>query len=189
MKHFVCLILFFSFCLNAQEAQPSEKFWAQLQQHCGKVYEGWITHGAVPKDGFTGEKLIMHVRTCDENIIRIPFFVGEDKSRTWILKLNDDKTIQLQHDHRHPDGTEENENFYGGNSTNAGLENLQMFPADVHTANIIPAAASNVWWFTIDEESFTYNLRRVGSDRYFSVYFDLTENLDEIPDAPWGIKE
>lgn len=186
MRGILCFLVLLPFYLMSQELQPSEKFWQQLQQHCGKSYEGWITNGAVPKDGFTGERLVMHVRSCDENSIRIPFFVGENKSRTWILTLHEDKTIQLQHDHRHEDGSEEDVNFYGGHSSNVGLENLQMFPADAHTTQVIPAAATNVWWFTIDEESLTYNLRRLGTERYFSVYFDLTEVLDETPPTPWG---
>ena len=49
----------------AQESTASEKFWSNLEQHCGQAYEGWITAGAVPKDGFTGEKLVMHVRGCN----------------------------------------------------------------------------------------------------------------------------
>ena len=127
----------------------------------------------------------MHVRKCDENDIRIPFFVGENKSRTWVLRMNSDKIISLKHDNRHEDGTEETLTQYGGVSTNTGLANLQMFPADEHTAKILPPASTNLWWFTIDDTSFTYNLRRIGSDRFFSVSFDLTKAI-ETPDAPWG---
>lgn len=169
----------------AQQATNSEKFWSQLEQHCGKAYEGWIIEGAVPKDGFTGEKLVMHVRSCKENEIRIPFFVGENKSRTWIIKMNNKKFLSLKHDHRHPDGSEEELSQYGGINSNVGLENLQMFPADEHTAEMLPAASSNVWWFSIDDEIFTYNLRRIGSDKTFTVSFDLTTPI-EAPGAPWG---
>ena len=60
-----------------------------------------------------------------------------------------------------------------------------MFPADVHTSKIIPEASSNVWWFTINDTNITYNLRRLGTDRFFSVRFDLSKPI-EIPEAPWG---
>jgi hypothetical protein len=42
-----------------------------------------------------------------------------------------------------------------------------------------------VWWITVDETSFTYNLRRLGSATLFSVKFDLTQPID-TPPAPWG---
>jgi len=53
---------------------------------------------------------------------------------------------------------------------------------------MIPAAAASVWWITIDETSFTYNLRRVGFDRLFTVKFDLTRT-EVNPSAPWGWKD
>ena len=92
--------------------------------------------------------------------------------------------IKLKHDHRHPDGSEEEVTQYGGTSTNTGLSNLQMFPADVETTALLPQAATNVWWITIDENEFSYNLRRLGSDRVFTVVFDLTIEVDS-PGAPW----
>ena len=185
MKALLCFLLLFPLHLIAQEQTSSEKFWTQLQAHCGKAYEGKIIAGGVAGDGFAGEKLVMHVRSCNPNDIRIPFFVGADKSRTWVLHINDEKIISLKHDHRNADGSEEELTQYGGISSNVGLANLQMFPADAHTSHILPAASTNVWWFTIDETSFTYNLRRVGSDRLFSVSFDLRKVV-ETPEAPWG---
>ena len=188
MKTLLYLLLLIPINFFAQEQKPSEKFWTQVQVHCGKSYEGEIISGGKEGDGFTGKKLVMHVRSCEKNDIRIPFFVGDDKSRTWVLNMNEDKILRLKHDHRNPDGTEEKSTQYGGTSSNIGLANLQMFPADTYTAELIPAAATNVWWFTIDTDSFTYNLRRVGSDRLFTVKFDLTKTITN-PGAPWGTKE
>ena len=185
MKALFSFFLLFPLHFIAQEPTSSEKFWAQLQTHCGQAYEGVIIAGGVAGDGFAGEKLIMHVRSCNSENIRIPFFVGEDKSRTWVLHLNEEKIISLKHDHRNADGSEEALTQYGGISSNVGIANLQMFPADAHTSNILPAASTNVWWFTIDETSFTYNLRRIGSDRLFSVSFDLTQAI-ETHTTPWG---
>lgn len=184
MKILVYFLLLPLYCI-AQEQTSSEKFWAQLEAHCGKAYEGEITEGAVEGDGFTGEKLVMHVRVCDTNNIRIPFFVGDDKSRTWVLSMSDEKIISLKHDHRKPDGSEDELTQYGGTSANVGLADVQVFPADAHTSKILPAASTNIWWITIDDTSFTYNLRRIGTDRLFTVRFDLTKEI-ETPDAPWG---
>jgi hypothetical protein len=65
------------------------------------------------------------------------------------------------------------------------LANIQFFPADQETSDLIPYASNNVWWVTVDEKSFTYNLKRIGSDRVFSVKFDLTKEVT-TPSAPWG---
>jgi len=172
--------------VQAQDASGVEQFWATLKKHCGKAYEGVLTEAA-GNDAFAGKKLVMHVRACDENTIRIPFFVGDDKSRTWVLKHEGDR-ITLKHDHRHEDGSEGKVTQYGGTTSNAGLPGIQVFPADEQTTAIIPAAATNVWWITIDDNSFSYNLRRIGSDRLFTVKFNLTQPVT-APGAPWGWKD
>lgn len=175
-----------SFSVFAQLETPSETFWNTLKSHCGKAYEGTLV---LPEEdeAFGGKKLVMHVRACEDNEIKIPFYVGDDKSRTWVLTMNDG-IITLKHDHRHEDGTEDDVNFYGGTSSNSGKEAIQFFPADVHTQEMIPAAATNVWWITLDETTFTYNLKRLGTDRIFKVAMDLTKPI-ATPEAPWGWKD
>ena len=81
-KLIALLILFSSFSLFAQEKSGAQQFWETLKTHCGKSFEGQITEGPA-NDDFRGKRLVMHVRNCDENTIRIPFFVGENRSRTW----------------------------------------------------------------------------------------------------------
>ena len=185
MKQLFFLLILFPLHLFAQNSPASAQFWDNLKSHCGKAYEGTIIAGGKEGDGFMGEKLVMHVRSCEEKTIRIPFFVGEDKSRTWVLSLQEDNRILLKHDHRNKDGSEEEVTQYGGMSPNTGLADIQFFPADQHTANLIPLASTNVWWFTLDETSITYNLRKIGSDRLFTVKFDLTNEV-ATPGPPWG---
>ncbi|GGW33986.1 hypothetical protein GCM10007383_18660 [Arenibacter certesii] len=172
----------------AQEVPGSVQFWNNLTTHCGKAFEGEIVAGGKEGDGFTGEKLVMHVRACGEKDIRIPFFVGEDKSRTWVLTMRDDNLILLKHDHRLRDGSDDEVTMYGGLSPNTGLAGIQFFPADQFTSDLIAYASNNVWWITLDDTSFTYNLRRVGSDRFFSVKFNLTKEV-AAPGAPWGSED
>ncbi|WP_339844484.1 hypothetical protein [uncultured Dokdonia sp.] len=183
---FLLVIGLISFSASAQSDVPSQQFWDTLKAHCGKAYQGVLEKPKEDK-AFGGKQLTMDVRSCNENEIRIPFFVGDDKSRTWILTMNDG-IISLKHDHRHEDGSEDDVNFYGGTASNAGKANIQFFPADVHTQQMIPGAATNVWWITVDETSFTYNLRRLGTDRLFTVVMDLTNPI-ETPDAPWGSED
>lgn len=182
----IFLFLISAFAVQSQDIKPSELFWDSLQSHCGKAYAGTLV---LPEEdeAFGGKELVMHVRACDDNQIKIPFYVGDDKSRTWILTM-EEGIISLKHDHRQEDGTEDAVNFYGGTASNAGKENIQFFPADVHTQKMIPAAATNVWWITINETTFTYNLKRIGTDRIFKVAMDLTKPI-QTPDAPWGWKD
>jgi hypothetical protein len=161
-----------------------DQFWQKLKQHCGKTYEGTVTSGATTNDGFSGKRLVMHVLSCEENQLLIPFNVGENRSRTWILTKANDR-IELKHDHRHEDGTNDDVTMYGGTTTNSGLPGIAVFPADQMTATTIPAAATNVWWITINNTTFTYNLRRIGSDRLFTVTFDITKPVEK-PLPSWG---
>ncbi|MGL4994031.1 MAG: hypothetical protein ACRC6R_07925 [Bacteroidales bacterium] len=171
----------------AQGRSNPQQFFDNLKKHQGKAYEGTITSGAREGDDFSGKRLVMHVRSCEDNRIRIPFFVGDDKSRTWVFSLDNDR-ILLKHDHRHSDGSEDKVTMYGGWTPNAGTPNMQIFPADQYTCDLIEYATFNTWWITIDDTSYTYNLHRLGTSRTFSVRFDLTKPV-EVPSAPWGWKE
>lgn len=160
-------------------------FWQELQKLCGYAYQGEIVAGGENDTVFGNKDLIMHVRACSEDKIRIPFFVGSDSSRTWVLTRSD-AGLLLKHDHRHDDGTPDEVTMYGGMTSNFGASYRQYFPADQETANMLPAAIGNIWWIdVVPGEYFSYNLRRVNTPRLFSVRFDLTSPVDE-PGAPWG---
>lgn len=182
----ILLLLCITFSAVSQEQSPAQLFWETLISHCGNAYEGVLV---TPKEdeAFGGKKLVMHIRSCDVTEIKIPFFVGDDKSRTWVLRYEDNR-ITLKHDHRHNDGSEDEVTWYGGTATNEGKADIQFFPADAHTQQLLPAAATNVWWITIDETTFTYNLKRLGTDRLFTVSMNLTKPI-ETPAAPWGWKD
>ena len=185
---FLVFVFLISLSVQAQEEResPAKQFWNKLQSHCNKAYEGVLELPKEDKD-FGGKKLTMHVRSCTKEEIKIPFFVGEDRSRTWILTYKKGR-IHLKHDHRHKDGSEDDINFYGGVTTNPGQEGIQIFSADERTQRMIPAASTNVWWITLNDSIFTYNLRRLGTDRVFKVVMDVT-SPKPIPEAPWGWKE
>ena len=182
-KYILIAILLFSIQGISQEKNNTQLFWKNLKTHCGNSYEGEVIE-APDNDDFRGKKLVIHFKKCTENLVKIPFSVGENKSRTFILKLLNDR-IQLKHDHRHEDGTSDKVTMYGGTSSNTGLPGIQFFPADQETANLIPYASMNIWWITIDETSYTYNLRRLGTDRLFSIKFDLTKPV-KTPSKHWG---
>jgi len=187
IKKTLILFLFLSLTQSYAQAQSdAQQFWNSLQELCGKTFEGTLV---LPENDeqFGGKKLVMHVRSCSDTIIKIPFFVGNDKSRTWVLTFKDNR-ITLKHDHRHEDGSPDKITMYGGTTTNSGQGTIQIFPADEETTNLIPAASTNVWWITLNESEFTYNLRRLGTPRVFRVSFDISKTI-ETPDAPWGWKD
>ncbi|MDO5665798.1 MAG: hypothetical protein Q4G63_11160 [Bacteroidia bacterium] len=174
--------------LSAQTEQSgAEKFWNNLKTLCGKAYEGTITAGGREGDGFTGNRLTMQVLSCTDNVIKVPFNVGENYSRTWVLTKESCGVLKLKHDHRNPDGSHDKVTMYGGTSTNTGSETVQFFPADQETYDLISYAATNVWWITLDENHFTYNLRKLDTDRLFTVTFDLKKPIEPQP-KPWGWK-
>jgi hypothetical protein len=171
--------------LPADEYEPSGAilFKEALLAHCGNAYEGRVV--AAPEDSdFIGKKLVMHVLSCEGDVVNIPFNVGDDRSRTWVLTFIDNR-ILLKHDHRHEDGTSDTVTMYGGMTANSGQSGIQVFPADEETRILIPEASSNVWWITIDDSTFTYNLRRLSTERVFTIAFDL-KNPVEKPEPSWG---
>ena len=174
--------------VQAQTEPANTAFWKELEKLCGKAYVGTVVAAPADDTTFKDKTLVMHVRSCEKDRIRIPFVVGEDRSRTWVLTRREDRLV-LKHDHRHEDGKPDSVTMYGGSTTNVGTPVRQMFPADQETVNTIPAAATNVWWIDlVPGEHFTYNLRRIGTERYFSIKFDLRKPVT-APAAPWGWKD
>jgi hypothetical protein len=170
-------------------AAPSSDFFTDLSALCGKAYEGRIASPIVPADAsFAGKRLVMHVRECTADTIRVPFHVGEDRSRTWVITRTA-AGIRLKHDHRHEDGSEDKVTQYGGDSVTPITADRQEFPADAFTKALLQregnaAGVANVWAVEVElARMFAYELRRPG--RFFRVEFDLTRPVAPPP-PPWG---
>ncbi len=179
-----------SACTSSDEpapatTDPQAAFWSALTDLCGQAFAGTVSESSPPDTTFADQMLVMHVRECAGDSIRIPFHVGTDRSRTWVVTRTDGG-IRLKHDHRHADGSEDEITQYGGDTTAPGSATTQSFPADTYTAELLPAAATNVWTLELDPgRRFAYALRREGTDRRFRAEFDLTRPVD-LPPAPWG---
>lgn len=172
---------------------PADAFLARIAEHCGEAYAGRIVADEPPppgEDPFAGKDLVLHVRSCTEGRIEIPFHVGEDRSRTWVLTRTADG-LRLKHDHRHEDGSHDEVTMYGGDTAEPGTEVRQEFPVDAESIatfeeNGLAASVVNVWAMEIEPgERFVYELARPGTERLFRVEFDLTTPVPEPP-APWG---
>jgi hypothetical protein len=185
IAHTVIALLAAGWTAPAQSAPSQEQFWARLQALCGHAFEGRLVEAPRGDTTFEGKRLVMHVRECEPGAVRIPFHVGDDRSRTWVLTRHP-AGLRLKHDHRHEDGTEDEVTQYGGDTDAPGTADVQEFRADAHTASLIPAARTNVWTVAIQPgAAFVYALRREGTDRRFRIAFDLARPVDPPP-APWG---
>ena len=166
-------------------------FFDNIVAHCGKAFEGKVTvDNATGPSSFADKKLVMHVRKCNERELQVPFHVGDDASRTWIITKTG-SGLSLKHDHRHKDGTDDVSTMYGGHTLDAGFANMQSFPADQYSKELfvsqgIPQSVGNTWQMYIYPEVFTYRLIRKG--REFKVDFDLTKPITP-PVAPWGYEK
>lgn len=149
------------------QADAKSAYFGNLVALCGATFEGASVFPREAGDAFAGKKLVAHVASCGANEIRVPFIVGADRSRTWIITLSD-LGLELRHDHRHEDGTPDAQTMYGGMANNAGTPHAQSFAADAYTAKLIPAAATNLWTLSLspDGKMMTYYLERDGKPRF-----------------------
>ncbi|MDQ3169106.1 MAG: D-aminoacylase [Acidobacteriota bacterium] len=169
---------------GAKAQRPGDQLWNALAAMCGKAFEGKMVEGTEPGDkDMTGQRMVMHVRSCTADELRIPFFVGGNRSRTWVITRTP-AGLRLKHDHRHEDGSEDKVTQYGGDTRVADGLSLD-FHADEHTAKLLPASASNIWTIAVAPgKTFSYALRRETSGRRFRVEFDLAKAIP-APPAPW----
>lgn len=170
-------------------------FMTAINRHRGNAYAGrvLVDTPATPDSPFAGKPLVMHVRDCGDDEVRIPFHVGEDHSRTWVFRRVP-AGLQLKHDHRHEDGSPDAVTMYGGDSsggrlTNKGLIRIE-FPVDAESiasfkANGLPASVANTWAVELSQDRFVYELSRPNG-RLFRVEFDLANPVVPLPPPPWG---
>jgi len=168
---------------------PQDRFMARLNALCGNAYEGRVvTTEAADKD-FASSRLVMHVRECSPTQVKVPFHVGENRSRTWIFTRTADG-IRLKHDHRLEDGSDDPVTMYGGDTAEAGTATAQAFPVDAESialfrANDLGVSVTNVWHVEVTDDTYAYVLRR--ANRHLRVEFDLNRPVTPPP-APWGFE-
>lgn len=191
----VVLSIVLAGCAHAPAPAPvhaQDAFFANLLALCGKAFGGRVevdVPAAPGNDAFAGKPLVMHVRECGPDSVRIPFHVGDDRSRTWVLARTADG-LRLKHDHRHEDGTPDAVTMYGGDTAGAGTATRQAFPVDAESIAMfrregLAASVANTWAMEVAPgEAFAYELSRPGG-RLFRVRFDLSRPV-QPPPPPWG---
>ncbi len=192
----IALLLTLSACGNGdehQEMSPEQDrsvydvFMDNLREQCGNAYAGGLTLEPEGDEMLEGDELlVVHFRECSDDVIKMPFHIeqmdGEwDRSRTWIFTRTEDG-IDLRHDHRKPDGSEDDFTMYGGPTHGEPGENRMEFISFERTEE---TGIYRGWRIIIEPgERYVYGTHR-GGEWSWRVDFDLTEPID-TPPAPWG---
>lgn len=157
---------------------PQDQFWKNLQSLCVSAAEGKLLN-APPGDTQIdpNARLVVHFWECGENELRFPLHVDSNRSRTWIFIRHSDK-LELRHDHRNQDGSEESNTWYGASTMSAGTANRQDFVTERN-------GNTSGWRVEIEPgKRYTYGTARNGEFRHH-LEFDLTTST-EVPPMHWG---
>ena len=157
---------------------PRDAFWANLRALCEGAARGRLVQAP---EGDTqidpNAVLVVHFWECGEDEIRFPLHVDENRSRTWVFIRHDDR-LELRHDHRNPDGTEESNTWYGATTLDEGTARVQEFVMERR-------GIRSGWRVEIEPgRRFTYGTIRNGEWRHH-LEFDLTAPA-EVPPPHWG---
>lgn len=174
---------------SADPPSPQMRFMANLAHHCGQAFPGRLALEPPGDDMLTGsEELLVHFRHCEPDEVRIPFHVEIedqvrwDRSRTWFLIRHPDR-LELRHDHRRADGSEDARTWYGGFTTTEGTP----FRQDFHSPERTEAAGVPVGWRIEIEPGLRYAYGTTHDGAYdWRVEFDLAAPIDASPPLPWG---
>ncbi|WP_326525326.1 hypothetical protein [Sphingomonas sp.] len=170
-------------------ADPQDAFFTNLSRLCGKAFAGRLVTTDPADADMAGKPMTMHVRDCSADTIRVPFHVGDDRSRTWVVTRTA-AGLRLKHDHRHADGSSDVLTMYGGDTDAPGTATAQAFPVDAESIALFrrenrAVSTTNVWIVEVTPDRFDYALTR--KDRHFRVSFDLTRPAP-APPPPWGAR-
>lgn len=186
----IALMALVSACAARPVASPQDAFMARIAALCGQAFAGRLVSTDPADADMAGKPLVMHVASCSGDRIKIPFHVGDNRSRSWVITRTG-SGLRLKHDHRHQDGSPDAVTMYGGDTDGPGTATRQEFPVDAESialfrANSLPRSATNIWAVEVTDSVFAYELRRAPPDsRYFRVEFDLTRPIAPPP-LPWG---
>lgn len=165
---------------------PQDKFMSNLSALCGKSFAGKLVSTDAADKDLAAQEMVMHVASCESDEIRIPFNVGENRSRTWVVTKTENG-LRLKHQHNHEDGHADKVTHYGGDTVDMGTATHQEFPVDQFSKDMfvregLNVSVTNIWAIDITPTIFAYELRR--ENRHFRVEFDLAHEVD-TPEKSW----
>lgn len=185
-----CLVLVA--CARPLRRSSHDAFFSSLRALCGKSFAGRLAVDVLspPPSPFAGKQLVMHVRDCERNVVRIPLHVGTDRSRTLVVTRTA-TGIRLKHFHRHVDGSEDARSQYGGDASDAGTAQRQEYRIDDFSVALFnrlqtPASVTNTWFLeVVQERALFYGVFRPGGG-LLRMEFDLASPVPTPPVA-WGM--
>lgn len=172
---------------NADLVAEQSAFMQQFQPYCGQAFRATIVQDNQPSPAWD-HPLVVHIRDCEDNVVRMPLHVGDDRSRTWVLTQHPGY-IDFQHIHLHEDGSADAVSPYGGQTLASGSATIQAFPVDdaskaLFIENGLDVSVANTWTIQfVDAQTMSYKLSRPG--RIFEVQVDLSQPID-LPPPAWG---
>lgn len=165
----IIAILFFSSCANDSY---HNQFFANLGSLCGETFVGAATYPDDPDHTLVDTELRAHISSCSSDVIEVDLYRegGDTWHATWVVEQRENG-LHLYHEHIGDNVYEEGEEpltGYGGYADDRGSATRQYFPADDHTAEILPEAVTNVWMMDMDleNEMFVYYLERHEEPRF-----------------------
>lgn len=172
-------------CAPKQDVSVQDQFIANLKTHCGKAYAGKLVSADAVDADMARQSMTIYI-DCSNGGLRVPFTVGDNRSRTWIFTKTN-TGLRLKHQHNHQDGTEDAVSMYGGDTASAGTDRRQDFPVDEFSKAMflkegLNVSGTNIWAVEITPEIYAYEMRR--ENRLFRVEFDLGKEIP-TPPAPW----
>lgn len=176
---------------DAQSLRDKQlQFFQNLSQLCGKAFVGKVAIDTENSETLRDKPIVLHVRKCSSSQLQMPLHIGDDSSRTLLISKTSEG-LQLQHDHRYPDGKSHTASMYGGHTTSKGEATLQSFPVDDFSKTLflqteLKSSVNNVWQIGVTNKMLSYRLTR--PSREVVIEFDLA-NLHPTPKAPWGYSE
>lgn len=177
------------------ELDPQAQFFYELGQLCGGTYQGErIVERGDRDDLLRGsEQLLVHFTDCRADRIHAAFHIGADegqgdwdRSRTWIYTAHGER-LELRHDHRLEDGSEDTDNtMYGGYTQREGQAlDSTLIQRFVFTEREGPEGEELGWQVELEPGvRYTYGTYQ-GDTWTWRVDFDLGQTVD-APPAAWG---
>lgn len=169
------------------QLQAQTEFMHAFKPFCGNAYSAKIVQDNDPSPAWD-KPLVVHIRDCENAVIRMPLHVGDDRSRTWVLTQKPGY-IDFQHYHLHEDGSPDAVSPYGGQTKDSGSASKQAFPVDEASKSLflkegLDVSVTNTWTIDFpDSQTMRYQLSRPG--RIFQVEVDLSDPI-ALPPPAWG---
>lgn len=172
------------FAQDVAQPNPAAGFLARLGDRCGQAFEGVVVKAPETDAAFKpGNALVMHIRECRPQEVRVPIWMGTDASRTFVF-TETPAGLDVRHDHRRSDGRAEPNTYYGGLAAHPPVAQEPPSATRQEFKRIDDEGVNTGWVAVLEENRFVYGTQRDGEWRHHFV-FDLAQPVP-VPGDPWG---